>query len=652
MKKYRYKIVALLLVAGAFVACDNATTDFDGFEEKTGVKNVVRREITMTDALYNTLSSALVDEADKDAKAYINKNKAFSPTVAPASSLIPKLLAKEYFAADPTSSITVTYKEIMGVDESVAAYTGPSYKIAKEDYQTVWGDNHLYVEAFTPKKLPAEQIPALLATQYPEAKEGDKQHVNYYYSAEEPEKSSVQNFFLEEDFETLVAYEKLAFEGWINVDLSGEIAFEGRSFSNNNFANVSSFKSQGKNDVWLITPAIQLDNEEGIKLSFDVNVRNHTQDILSVLISTDFSGEATKINEATWIDVSSNFTLGKKDGNIAPAGEMLLDEFKGKEIYVAFYYDGDESADLPVKKTTTYQIDNLEISKLVEGIAVEETELQYAVFECTGDKAWKLEADKSVVLLQPEDYTALGESYPNISKPEVALHKIPLFLKNNYPYEAEETVKKVVYYTWSDKATAEEYTLTNGVWERNTWEVESSSQFILTEKDGWLFDPTILVNFNKNTAAFQMIVDYVIANQGKENPEVLDDRGNAEFYYGFNAYYPNVTYRDKDRLKDPAYPVEASNEEKTKFMDKRTYEGLIVYLNAAYPNATPEVSGIEQKATINGVQIYSDPSSTLTNAYYTYEFQCVGDKEWKILRRVSEDTGAIDNGITGEKVTE
>lgn len=646
MKKYRYKIVAFLLITGAFVACDNGTTDFEGFNEKTGVKNIVRKEITMTDAFYNTLSSALVDEADKDAKAFINKNKAFSPTVAPAPSLIPKLLAKEYFAADPTSSITVTYKEIMGVDESVAAYTGTSYKIAKEDYQTVWGDNHLYVEAFTPKKLPAEQIPALLATQYPEAKEGDKQNVNYYYSAEEPQESIVANPFFEEDFETLVAYEKLVLEGWINVDLVGEFAFEGRNFNNNNYANVSSYKSGGKNDIWLITPAIELKDEGGLKysLSFDVNVRNHTQDILSVLISTDFSGEESKIKEATWIDVSDKFDLANKDGNMASAGDMRLDEYNGKNIYIAFHYDGDESPELSGsdKKTTTYQIDNLKVSKLQVGIAVDKTELQYAVFECTGDKAWKLEADKSVVLLQPEDYTAMGEKYPNISKPEVALHKIPLFLKNNYPYEAEETVKKVVYYTWSDKATAEEYILTNGVWERNTWTIDSQSQFILTEKDGWVFDPTILVNFNGNKAAFQMVVDYVADHEAKEYPTVLDDRGNAEFYYGFHAHFGNITYDNGYRVNDPTYPATASIEEKVEFMDKRTIEGFKIYLSLAYPDATPEVSGIEQKAIINGAQIYKDPSSTLNNSFYTYEFQCVGDKQWKALRRISEDDGKIE----------
>ncbi len=654
MKNYRYKIVAFLCVAGLFFACDNATTDFEGFDEKTGIKNIVRTDIAMNDALYSKLISALGDE-DKEAKDFINKHKAFSPTVAPAENYLPKLLAKEYFAADPTSSIQVSYKEIRNVDENIAAYAGASYKISTADYQTIWGDEQMYVEAFTPEKAPKDEIPALLAVQYPDAEAGVKQNVNYYYSKEEPKDETVESYFLQEDFESLEDYEAVNLEGWITVDFIGEYNWEGRSFSGNKFANVSSYQSTGKNDLWLITPAIEIEDIEGIKLSFDVNVRNFTQDILSVLISTDFSGSKDKIKEATWTDVSNQFDLGVKDGNLNPAGEMLLDAYKGKKIYIAFHYDGDDSPGLGKndKKTTTYQVDNLKISKLVPGIAVKETELQYAVFESQGDNKWVLDTDNSLFVMQPEAYTAMGEKNPYFGDSEVAYYKIPIFLGKEFTYEMDGTVKKVVYYTKSkelESVTAEEYTLTNGVWERTTWEVEAQSQFILTEKDGWLFDPTILVNFKKYTAGFQMVVDYVAAHQGLENKELLESRGNAEFYYGFNAHYGNITYREKDRLKDPAYPFgdDVPKEEKTKFMDARTIEGFIVFLNSAYPNATPMVSGIEQFATITGVLIYSDPSSTLTNAYYTYEFKCVGDKEWIALRRTSEDTGKVDEYNTDE----
>ena len=650
MKNYRYIIVAFFCVVGLFLACDNATTDFEGFDEKTGIKNIVRKEITMDDALYSTLVSALGDE-DKEAKDFINTNKAFSPTVAPAPTYLPKLLAKEYFAADPTSAIEVSYKEIHNVDEAVAAYAGASYEISTADYQTVWGDEQMFVEAFTPNKDPKNEIPALLAAQFPDVEAGAKQNVNYYFSKEEPKDETVESYFLQEDFEKLEDYEPVNLEGWITVDLIGEYKWEGRSFNNNKFANVSSYKSEGKNDLWLITPAVELEEVEGIKLSFDINVRNFTQDILSVLISTDFSGDENKIKEATWVDVSNQFDLGVKDGNLNPAGEMLLDAYKGKTIYVAFQYDGDDGLELGKedKKTTTYQVDNLKISKLVPGIAVAEKELQYAIFEHQGDNEWELDADNSLVVIQPEEYTAMGERYPNISKPEIAYHKIPIFLSEKYPYEMDEAVKTVIYYTWSDKATAEQYVLTSGVWERTTWEIEAQSQFILTEKDGWLFDPTLLVNFNNYTAGFQLVVDYVAAHQGVENKDLLDDRGNAEFYYGFNAYYPNITYRDKDRVNDPAYPINGTAEEKTKFMDQRTIEGLAVFLASAYPNAVPEVSGIEQIAKITGVRIYMDPSSNLTNAFYTYEFKCVGDKEWKALRRISEDDGAIDEYATDEE---
>ena len=647
MRKYIYKFVAFSFIVGAFLACDNATTDFDGFDEQVEIKNIVRREITMDKSFYSTLVSTISSE-DKEAKDFISKNNAFSPTIAPASKYIPAFLDKEFYAADPTSSIKVNYKNIVGVSEKVAAYKGESYKVTREDYQSVWGDDVLFVEAFTPEKSPEKEIPVLLAKHYPEAKEGDKQNVNYLYSDKEPHDATVEAYSLKEDFESQKKdpesgyYSDVVIDGWLNVAVQGSKRWETREYSDNKFANFSSFKTGEVNEVWLITPAIKLGEEKGFKLSFDAKVRFVAGDCLSVLISEDFDGKKENLGSADWKDITSSFTLPTQEtANPESVGEFLLDSYQGKTIYVALKYLGDSRSDAPEQKTTTYQIDNITIGKIAPGIVVEKSELQYAVFENKGDNSWVLDTDKSLVLLQPNDYTAMGENYPNISNEERAHYKIPTYLSGKFPYEAEETVKNVVYYTWSDKATGEEYILKNGTWERSTWTVDEQSQFIRTDK-AWVFDPTILINFAGHSEGYQMVVDYVKANQGVDNPDLLDSRGNAEFYYGFNAYYPNITYRDKDRALDPTFPVNGTSAEKSKFMNERTIEGLAVFLSLAYPDAETSVSGVDQHAVITGVKIYMDPSSNLSNSLYTYEFKCVGNKKWEVLSRTSEDSGEVE----------
>ena len=54
-----------------------------------------------------------------------------------------------------------------------------------------------------------------------------------------------------------------------------------------------------------------------------------------------------------------------------------------------------------------------------------------------------------------------------------------------------------------------------------------------------------------------------------------------------------------------------------------------------YPDAQPQVNGIDQMAEVT-VLIYSNPVSNNTNENWTYTMQCVGNKEWKYIQRVSE----------------
>ncbi|MEM9679186.1 MAG: DUF5689 domain-containing protein, partial [Bacteroidota bacterium] len=99
-----------------------------------------------------------------------------------------------------------------------------------------------------------------------------------------------------EDFET---FSNFTAEGWTNVNINGGgLDWIEGSFGGNSYAQISGFNSDEDDiDVWLVTPAINLDATSGEEFSFDIQVNFDNGNILRVLASTDFTGDVTT---ATW----------------------------------------------------------------------------------------------------------------------------------------------------------------------------------------------------------------------------------------------------------------------------------------------------------------------------------------------------------------
>ncbi len=164
-------------------------------------------------------------------------------------------------------------------DSVVTSLSTKSHEVSAADYKLVWGD--LYPMAFTPKKSPESNMPTILKEHYKDAKKGELKNVTYQYSTEEPVDATVVGKILKsEDFETLKAYDNVTINGWQTQDLVGTYSWQGRSYNSNIFANASSYNSKGKNDIYMISPQMDLSAIDNPHLSFDVNVRNHTADCL------------------------------------------------------------------------------------------------------------------------------------------------------------------------------------------------------------------------------------------------------------------------------------------------------------------------------------------------------------------------------------
>ena len=626
-------ILSSILLLG-LASCQDVNDDFNWLDDATRPVDIVDDTIKISDAYIATIVTKTKGTADEAYGAQLSKDKMFSD-LAPAEILIPYLLPTIYFSPNSGSSVLANYEFKNNRDALLAGLTtstdAPAYVLGSEDYKTVWGSP--FATALTPKKSPEKQLPKLLASNFPNAEDGAYKVIEYAYSTQEPVSSTaIGTVYYKQNFEGLglVANKPIAIDGWLNVDFEGTKTWDAKSYNDNFYIQASSYKSESKNDNWLIMSPIDLKDATNPHLIFDLKVGNYNSSCLSILVSTDFDGNRANIKAATWDNISSQFTIPTAPTSgyatdFSSAGFGDLTKYNGKKVYVAFRYIGDDSS--TTKATTTYQIDNIQVAEAIPGIEVESKTTVYTAYQKVNN-VWVSVETSDLIVLQPKDYTFAGANNGYFAN-ATAQADISAVLVDNYKPSIAGAEKVVVYKTRSTAFYADRLTFSyDKGWTINSVVETKSSQFVLSTK-GWVFDPTFLITMT--APDYQIVVDYVMMHQAIDNPKLINSYKNTEYYYGFNSNNKNVTYREKDRVYDPTYPEKGTDAEKLAFCDKRTIEGLEILLANKYPDAQPDVNGIEQKAKIVTV-IFTGPAYTNVQTY-TYEFQCTGSKEWKYLNR-------------------
>ena len=169
----------------------------------------------------------------------------------------------------------------------------------------------------------------------------------------------------EENFETITPGSgttevPIALDGWINTNTTGTRVWSGKSFSNNKFAEFSSFYSNAgsTDEAWLITSAIDLSASNNKSLSFTSINRFYNGSVLKVFISEDYDGTIPGIDTATWTELNPILptSAAQNDAKIA-SGAMDISSYMGTNVRVAFKYKGNKSSN----PTTTFQLDNIKI---------------------------------------------------------------------------------------------------------------------------------------------------------------------------------------------------------------------------------------------------------------------------------------------------
>lgn len=162
----------------------------------------------------------------------------------------------------------------------------------------------------------------------------------------------------DEDFTTITSNAELANAGWSNINVNGgSEVFDARSFSGNRYMQASAFRSgEDPLEVWLVTPAINLDGTAAEELTFETNTGYDNGAALTVYVSTDFSGDP---KTATWLQVDATLSSGPSNGygsSFTQSGSINLSCLSGN-VYVAFKYLGADGG-----VTTTFQVDNVKVT--------------------------------------------------------------------------------------------------------------------------------------------------------------------------------------------------------------------------------------------------------------------------------------------------
>ncbi|WP_194767301.1 DUF5689 domain-containing protein [Tamlana sp. I1] len=169
---------------------------------------------------------------------------------------------------------------------------------------------------------------------------------------------------LTEDFEAQKNNKPIEIEGWTNYMEAGTQAWEGYSSTSSNasLGRSARFQSASSGDTsnigWLITPAINLDAQDGETLRFKTSNSLTDSSFMEVLYSLDWDGTEGGVTEATWGVLSAAYVVKDSDSFVPWFNSRTVDlSCATGTMHIAFKYtgSGQESFD------GVYELDDIRI---------------------------------------------------------------------------------------------------------------------------------------------------------------------------------------------------------------------------------------------------------------------------------------------------
>lgn len=637
---------AVALLAG----CDeNDWNDkLDGFEVPEPGTSVETLNYTLTAADYTKIlnQAPYTSIGTQEERALIAATNSFT-TDAEARQFIPAILrdsTNNFFALSNGSAVKVTYnvaanrpQSVLLINKGVELLT-----LSEDDYMTIWGSDDNYINAFSPSHpFSSRTVNGILKAEFPDAEAGQYAVVTYNEATENPifgtiggdepdvpepsfQPTSVIGSAAEGDAVDIKGYiTAVNNRGFILTDNSGSIlcyqasGFDVASVAVGNQISLSGeVGSYGKGLQIAITEESYTVEGTGA-YTYPAPVV-YTGAMMDEAVARTGNELAQYVQFTGKASVSGNYYNFAVDGASTAQGsgyqvpQFIRDQITAGETYIVRGYFASVSSG----KFFNVVITSVENAANASGAPAHRapvndvtTTVKNAILYFDGTSWLSM---NGVEVLQPADYKAMGQTYPNLSG-SLPSQLLPIYLKNNHPYAeaGDEIVIAYNYYNGSGSSyQAAQYIFNGSDWALNAG--ETTSQFV--KRNGfWIFDPSVVITLPESrtepsltyyTAAVNWVFNNISKPMGgvslKEGPYMDAKYGNSEFYSGTSFYYCNVDIRGANaKSKFPELYEEYTDDEVTALMQKRfcleTMPAVLAQLN---PDAVP-VDGMEVTYTVN-----------------------------------------------------
>lgn len=638
-------ILAVALISGfALTGCDYNDDNFEGLDEKVALKDVQALEYTLTADDYATMvSKASNMSSDSNVAAAlkaIGTAQAFSDQY-PASDYIPYFLGYtggRFYTLSNDSSVKVTYNNSIDAPAILTSLAAASdYTLSTSDYQTIWGSETDFISAVTPAT--ASKLTKVIPTEDLQA--GDYVAVTYNYAATEP------SF----DGPEAPAFKKVAeFAG------AGEyllVAIGDANVAMTSLAADKTYGYPGKTEVTITNDTISAAEADGLTWTLEA-LETEGQYALKDIYDRYYyqTGTYNSFNISTSLGTDGYaFTLtANEDGG----GYTIMNVSVSKWLQYAPAYSSFGSYNYTVDNGVCPTLFAQESTSTASVKATTPTsEKCYAFYLWNGTTFTAADA----TVLQHSDYTAMGQSYDNLTSPD---NYLPAYLKASYPYAQADDVKNVVYKLYANAVTvwaADQYTFDGAAWNKNE-NIEVVTDQFVRQNNAWVYNPSVVLNLiPAKTCAlsleyYQAATDWVWENVDVPMGYTTKGQGfvtsyaNNEYYTGCSAYYGNIDIRPGSARSQcsvesyqgaelvaagVAFPGDGygdlSDTDVADLMIKRMQYVLGKVLSIKNPDARP-IDGIDVTYTLN-VGIYT--GSTISECNYAIVYKVVGPAEFEFV---------------------
>lgn len=646
MKTKIYIPLAALCGIAMMTGCDeNAWNDhLDGFDSNFNPTQVETINYTLTDEDYvaianNSTNKQIAKEAgNSKALENLSKNLYFTDKIT-AQEYVPAFLAStnsQFYTLSNGSAIKVTYKMAVGLPEEVTEAVGATEVRVRDDFYkaNVWESDENYISAFAPDKPASKFLPKFLLEQLPDAQEGDYAVVSYAQADQNPIFGNVGGGDTHFEMSNVLANVTKEQEISVNGVVTGSC---GAGYVISDKAGAILVNMGGGFDAGTYPIGTQL-NVAGTVDAFNNGLQLTSSATVKKLGSEDYKFPAPKVMDGAALDALKADPKNRLAIYASVSGEMSVGTYTNlivpgaKNTKISPYYVSSDQKKLLTDKAKVtlvgwivscsksgicnFVVNDIKldggaattaIGTLSLAAEVPTTSLN-AIYRFDGTK-WSVPSD--MVVLNPGDYTAMGQSHPNLTEPD---NYLPAYCRQKFPYAAAKDSKFIVYKFYNGSSTVlacANYVYNGTEWVKNDGVETMTSQFVRTN-GVWKFDPSVTINLPETstfaTNFYQSCVDWVYQTKCvplgdtsiKSGKFWVSKYGNNEVYSGASAFKNDVDLRPGAAVTQYAAGWEGKTDAEiiAGLKHNFAYETLPAVLAEYYPDAVP-IEGVEVLYTVN-----------------------------------------------------